>query len=133
MELPRLHKRHNNGISIAYVQLLASSGYLPKRLSKCTRPACATCCYGKDHKKTWRSKGKHNRDILDQMKKLPGEITHTHIMTSSVPGLIPQMVGFVTSRKYHCTSFVVDDDSDYTFIYQYESTLADENTLAKTK
>lgn len=65
------------------------------------------------------------------MRKLPGEIAHTDIMTSSIPGLIPQMVGFLTSRKFHNTSFFVDDETDFTFVHHQESTSADDATLAK--
>ena len=65
------------------------------------------------------------------MRTLPGEITHTDLMTSLVPGLIPQMVGFLTSKKFHYSSFFVDDRSDYTFIYYQESTLAGKTILAK--
>ena len=65
------------------------------------------------------------------MRTLPREIAHTDIMTSSVPGLIPQMVGFLTSKKFHCSSFFIDDRSDFTFVYHQESTLAYETILAK--
>ena len=130
-ELLQLHECFNHVISITDLQLLAAAGHFPKRLSTCTRPACATCCYGKARKKPWRSKGKHNKAILDCMRKLPGEIAYTNIMTSSVPGLIPQMVGFLTSRKFHYISFFVDDSSDYTFVHHQESTSADDTILAK--
>ena len=45
-ELLRIHERYNHVLSIADIQLLAASGKFPSRLSKCTRPVCATCCYG---------------------------------------------------------------------------------------
>ena len=69
--------------------------------------------------------------MLDRICELPGEIAYADIMTSSVPRLIPQMVSFLTSRRFHCTSFFVDDSSDYTFIHHQESTLADDTILAK--
>ena len=69
--------------------------------------------------------------MLDRMRKLPGEIAYADIMTSSVPGLIPQMVGFLTSRRFHYTSFFVDDNSDYAFVHHQESTSADDTILAK--
>ena len=114
-ELLRIHERCNHVTSVADMQLLSATSVFPKRLSKCTRPACATCCYDAAQRKPWRNKGKHNESILQKMKTLPGEIAHTDLMTSSVPGLAPHIVGFLASRKFHYTSFFVDDRSDYTF------------------
>ena len=52
-------------------------------------------------------------------------------MTSSVPGLIPQMVGFLTSQKFYHSSFFFDDRSDFTFAHHQTSTSADETIEAK--
>ena len=65
------------------------------------------------------------------MKTLPGEIAHTDLMTSSVPDLMPQMVGFLTSRKFHCTSIFVNDHRDYAFVHHQETTNAEETIIAK--
>ena len=65
------------------------------------------------------------------MKTLPGEIAHTDLMKSSLPGLMPQMIGFLSSRKFHYTSFFVDDRSDYTFACDQEFTNAEETITAK--
>ena len=115
LELLKIHERHNQLMSIANIQLLVATRTLPKRIYKCTRPACATFCHSAAQRKSWRTKGKHNERILQKIKTLPGEIAHTDLMTSSVPGPMPQMVGFLTSRKFHYASFFVDGRSDYTF------------------
>ena len=86
LEPLRTHEKFNHVVPIADIQLLDAAGHFPKRLSKCTRPACATCCCEAAQKKLWRSKGKHNKAILDKMRTLQGEIAHVDIMTSSVPG-----------------------------------------------
>ena len=52
-------------------------------------------------------------------------------MTSSVPGLVPQIVGFLGSKKFHYTSFFVDDRSDYTFVHHQFSTSAEDTIKAK--
>ena len=64
--------------------------------------------------------------FLQKMKTLLGEIPHTDLMKSSVPGLTPQMVGFLTSKKFHNTSFFVDDRSDCTFAHHQETANAAE-------
>ena len=76
-------------------------------------------------------KGKVNKQIIERLKSLPGEIDHTEIMTSSVPGLIPQMVGFLGSAKFHYTSFFVDDRRDFTFVHHQTSTSAEETIKSK--
>ena len=64
------------------------------------------------------------------MNTLPGEIAHADLMTSSVPGLISQMVGFLASRKFHYASFFVDDHSAYTFACHQETTNTEETIAA---
>ena len=113
------------------IQLLTAAGHFPKRLSKCVRPVCTTCYYGKVRKKPLRSKGKNNKAILKHMRKRPGEIAHTDIMTTSVPGLIPQMVGFLTSKKFYHASFFINDASYFTFVHHQELTLVDDTILVK--
>ena len=65
------------------------------------------------------------------MKTIPGEIGHADLMKSLVPGLTPQMVGFLTSRKFHCASLFVDDRSERTFSHHQESTNTEETITTK--
>ena len=58
-------------------------------------------------------------------------MSHTDIMTSPVPGLVPQMVCFCGSAKFNHTSFFVQDKSDYTFVHHQTSTSAEETINAK--
>ena len=44
---------------------------------------------------------------------------------------MPQMVGFVTSRKFHYASLFVDDRSDCTFACHQKNTNAEETITAK--
>ena len=65
------------------------------------------------------------------MQNIPGEIAYTNIITSSVVSLIPQIVGFLASKKFHYTSFFINNTSNFTFVYCQESTLADDIILVK--
>ena len=47
IELLQIHEQSNHIISIADIQLLTAASHFLKRLSKCTRPVCATCYYRK--------------------------------------------------------------------------------------
>lgn len=113
------------------LQILAARVILPKRLSTCQRPVCSACCFGNASKKPWRAKGKEKGAILYKLKKKTGEIAHEDIMTSSFPGLIPQMTGYLTAEKYHYTSFFIDDVSDYSFACHQKSTSVADTLEAK--
>ena len=65
------------------------------------------------------------------MKHLPGEIAYTSMMNSSVPALMPQMVGFYGSAKFHNASLFVDDKLDCTFVHNQISTSAEETIRDK--
>ena len=53
------------------------------------------------------------------------------IMTSLALGLMLQMMGFLSSKKFYYTSFFVDDKSDFTFAHHQLSTSAEETIIAK--
>ena len=103
-------------------QLLAAASYFPKRLSTCDRPQCCNCHFGKVRKKAWRSKSKSTEQILQHIHRKPGSIAHTDIMTSSVGGLMPQMIGFLTRERFQHTHVFIDDDSDLTFAFHTKTT-----------
>ena len=130
-EMLRIHKRCIHTLSIAYIKFLSASVKFTSLLSKCTRPICATCCCGLAQRKTWKSKGKNNKGTLHQLTHLLGETSHDEIMTNSVLDLVPQMVGFLGSKKFHYTSFFFDDRSDYTFVHHQFSTPVEETMKAK--
>ena len=53
------------------------------------------------------------------------------IMTSSVSGLIAQIVGFLGLAKFRYTSFFVDDRSEFTFVRHQTSTSAEDTIKSK--
>ena len=65
------------------------------------------------------------------MKKTPGSVAHTDIMTSSIGGLIHQMMGFLTREHFFHTHIFVDYKSDLTFAYHAKTTNVDEALEAK--
>ena len=87
-ELLHLCKQFNYVISILDSQLLAAAGHFLKRLLKCTYPVYTSYYYRLAQQKVYRSKGKHNKIILDKIRTLSGQIACANKITSSVPGLI---------------------------------------------
>jgi len=121
----------NHEVSIKDIQLLAAAGYFPKYLASCNRPQCCECHFRKACKNAWKFKLQNTNQILQHMKKTPGSVAHTDIMTLSIGGLIPQMIGFLTRERFFHTHIFVDDISDLTFAYHTKTTNVDEALEAK--
>ena len=62
---------------------------------------------------------------------MPGNGVSVDQIVSAQPGLIPQMSGFLTSKKvWGCTAFV-DHASDYVYVHLMKDLTLDETLLAK--
>jgi hypothetical protein len=82
---------------------------------------------GKMTQKPWRNKNEANH-IADNAK-LPGKCVSVDQIISTVPGLIIQVKGIPTRKRYQIATIFVDHASDYTYIhFQTDSTSAE--TLA---
>ena len=127
-ELLIAHYRFQH-ISFSKLQEMARQGILPRKLAHCKIPSCSACLYGKATKRAWRSKlGKQTteRKILK-----PGEVISVDQMVSPVPGLIAQMVGFLTRQRYKYATVFVDQASHMGFIYLQKTCTAEETIEAK--
>ena len=87
---------HFQHISFSKLQKMARQGILPRRLAHCKIPSCSACLYGKATKRAWRSKLGKKRQEKKTMK--PGEVISVDQMVSPIPGLIAQMMGFLTRQ-----------------------------------
>ena len=108
---------------------LATNGTIPKRLKDVEHPKCVACIFGKSHRRPWRAKGKSKHHIRSEDDLHPGDDTSIDALTSKSPGLIPQMSGFLTSKRYWASTVFVDHATNYGYVYlQEDQTL--ESTLA---
>ena len=69
--------------------------------------------------------------MFHRLKNFPRQILHASVMTSSIPGLVSQMVSFLGSKNIYCTSFFVDNRSDFTFVHHQFSTFMEDAIKAK--
>ena len=114
--------------------MLAKKKILPKRLLECKDklPLCVACQFGCAHRRPWRHKGKRHGDIRKKSHKIPGDATSVDQIVSSQPGLIPQMSGFLTSKRiWGCTTFV-DHVSNYVNVHLMRDFTLEETVQAKT-
>jgi len=124
-ELVRWHHRLGH-MSFKKLQLLAVMNLIPRELSKCKPPRCATCMYGKMTKKSWRTKG-NQRKI--RTATIPGECVSALQLQSSNQGFIAHLKGTLTKRRFKYATVFVDHFSRYKYAH-LQSTLTSQDTLA---
>ena len=127
-ELLMAHHRFQH-ISFSKLQEMAHQGILPRRLAQCKIPSCSTCLYGKAAKRAWQSKQGKQRQRNETLK--PGEVISVDQMVSPVPGLITQMVGFLTKQRFKYATVFVDQESRMGFVYLQETCSAEETIEVK--
>lgn len=98
----------------AKIQRLAKEGYLPRRMMKCEAPRCASCAFGKATKRPWRTKAPVNKKI-SLVTNAAGDVVAMDQLVSSVPGLIGQMRGFLTRKRFMVSTVFVDHFSGLSF------------------
>jgi hypothetical protein len=112
------------------IRQMAARGDLPSDLLKCKTPKCAACIYGKFSRRPWRTKAPANKNKVPAATA-PGAVVSIDQMISSTPGLIAQMRGFLTRKRYTTTTVFVDHHSGLSFVYLQQSTTAFETVEAK--
>ena len=85
------------------LKVMAKQGVIPPKYQHVRMPFCAACAHGKATRKPWRSRIPNNKDETER-KNTPGETVSVDQMISPTPGLVAQMTGMLTSKRYTCTT-----------------------------
>ena len=130
-ELLRWHQALGH-VSMTKLQRMAEHGILPKRLAKCEVPMCTSCLYGKAVRRSWRNKPKK----VETGGKLrtatsPGQCVSVDQIESAAPGLIAQMKGWITTKRYRVATVFVDHYSGLSYVYFQKTTDGAETLEAK--
>ena len=112
------------------IQQLARRGDLPASLSTCPVPKCASCLFGKATRRPWRTRAPVNA-LSTPPVTAPGSIVSIDQMVSAIPGLIPQMKGFITFKRYEIATVFVDHFSGLSFVHLQKGSTASETIEAK--
>jgi hypothetical protein len=128
-EFLRIHVAMGH-ISPLRIQRMAKLGQLPKMLATCEIPKCAACMFGKATKKPWRTKIPKNPKLTCRQRNA-GDLVYIDQLISPTPGLVAQMTGRPTTKRYNCATVFVDHSSDLTFIHLQISTTGLETVEAK--
>jgi GAG-pre-integrase domain len=117
-------------LSFERIRQMAERGDLPSRLMKCKTPKCAACMFGKATRRPWRTRAPVNR-FKSPPANRPGDVVAVDQLISSTPGLIGQMKGFITRKRYTVTTVFVDHFSGLSFVHFQLSTSVAETVVAK--
>jgi hypothetical protein len=128
-ELLRYHHRFGH-VSFAKLQNMAKQNILPRHLADCQVPTCTACLYAKATRRRWRSKTAKNWDEAEKAQK-PGDTVSVDQLVSPTPGLVAQLTGRLTTKRYKYATVYVDQFSGFSFVYLQKSSDADETILGK--
>jgi hypothetical protein len=116
----------------AKLQETAKQGALPTQLINCPVPTYTACMYGRASRKAWRSKD--TKDTKEQPVKVetrPGDITSIDQMNSTTPGLVAQISGVLTTKRYKCATVFVDQGSWLGYVHLQKTSSTEEMIKAK--
>jgi hypothetical protein len=121
-----------NHASPKRIQAMARMGILPARLAKCPVPLCTSCLYGKATRRPWRTKQSLSDKGEDKLKATkPGECVSVDQLISYTPGLIAQLRGTPTKKRYQCVTVFKDQFSRFSYVHLQKTTSAEETLEAK--
>ena len=113
----------------AKLQQMAQRGILPKGLAKCNVPICSACQYAKATKRKWRPRTAKSYSPNKPTK--PGQVVSVDQLVSPTPGLIAQMTGFLTKKRYKYATVFVDQYSGLGYVYLQREASLEETLEAK--
>jgi len=128
-QLLRYHHKYAH-LPFRKLQEMAKQGIIPKQFAKCPVPVCTACMYAKATKKQWRDKTRKS-DAEPVRPTRPGQIVSVDQLVSPTPGLIAQMTGFLTSKRYCYATVYVDQYSRLGYVYLQKTASADETLEGK--
>ena len=129
-ELLRVHHQFNH-VGFGKLQAMAKSGILPKRLSTCKVPLCSACLYGKATKRPWRDKPKLEPASNPIPIRYSGQCVSVDMLKSPTPGLVAQMAGFLTGKRYRYATIFVDHYSRLGYVHLQKTQSAKETLEGK--
>jgi transposase InsO family protein len=127
-ELLHWHYRLNH-LLFARIQAMAKLHILPSRLAKCSIPMCSGCTYGKMTKRPWRTKAPYAS--TPKVITKPGECVSVDQLDATIPGLITQLKGIPTIKRYRCATVFVDHFSRLGYVYLQQSLSSEDTMKAK--
>ena len=108
---------------------MAQKGVIHPKFKNANIPVCSACLYAKATHCQWRSKTSKNKEIHQPTK--PGECISVNQLVSPTPGLIAQLTGQLTTKRYKYATVFVDQYSGMGYMYLQKTATAEETIKAK--
>ena len=115
----------------AQMKRLADRGALPRRFAKVSCPKCASCLFGKQHRRPWRTSKSDGGSIRQANDDAPGKRTSIDQLVSAQPGLVPLASGYLSSDRIVGATIFVDHFTGYVYTHLMRSLSGDETLAAK--
>ena len=127
------HHNRLNHLSRDAMYRLACADVIPRKVMKykTSSPFCASCAFGKAHRRPWCFKGNSKGSIRKPSDNVPGACVSVDQLISAQPGLIPQLSGHLTRARITCATIYVDHFSGFAFSF-LQRTTSQEETFADT-
>ena len=129
-QLLQLHQKYGH-IPFQRLKEMAKQGIIDRHHVHTPTPACAACLFGKATKRAWRHRTPINKIKTLQPATAPGERISVDMLTSPTPGLIAQMSGILTKKRYNYATVYVDNYSGYSYLHLQQTPDADETLKGK--
>ena len=124
----REHHRLSH-LPFSRMRSMARAGVLPGTFATCREPLCTACMYGKATRRPWRTKATEQGGL--KRATYAGQCVAVDQSESPVPGLVAQLKGIPTKKRYTCATVFVDLYSDYSYVHFQYSTNAQDTLEAK--
>jgi len=123
-----------NHLSPRKMTEMVKAKLLPSKLLKCEPPLCPSCLFGKATRRSWRVKP-NLKGTPSKLRNhtLPGQCVSVDQLESTTPGLIAQMKGWLTKKRYKVATIFVDHFSGLSFLNLQTSTSGEETLEAKVR
>ena len=126
-----LHYHNKFGhLSFRKLKIMAKQGIIPRRLENSAVPVCTACAYAKMTKRQWRSKQTQKKEV-EVTVTTPGQLVSVDQLVSPTPGLIAQMTGILTTKRYKYATVYVDQFSRLGYVHLQRSSEAEETVQGK--
>ena len=127
-EFLALHHRCGH-IGFDRLKEMARQGIVPRKFANAPTPACTACMYAKAIKRKWRDKPRANH--AKTIQSSPGECVSVDQLVSPTPGLVAQLTGILTTKRYLYATVYVDQATKFGFVYLQKSATAEETLQSK--
>lgn len=127
-EFLKIHQQFGHA-SFKKLRVMAQKGVIHPKFKNANIPVCSACLYAKATRRQWRSKTSKNRIIKKATR--PGQCVSVDQLVSPTPGLIAQLTGRLTTKRYKYATVFVDQYSGMGYTYLQQTATAEETIKAK--